>query len=99
MRGTGEAKLEFKDFAKCRHCNGSGTSYGSHCKICDGAGFTNPPCRGCKGSGLSLNFLVDEMILNIPAETPNGHQILVRGKGEPGKDGIYGNLHVVILED
>jgi molecular chaperone DnaJ len=68
------------------------------CKTCSGSGYnTLLKCSSCKGTGL-WDMVIEEMMLEIPAGTPGGHQIVVRGRGEYVKDGISGNLHIVVLE-
>jgi DnaJ-class molecular chaperone len=39
-------------------------------------------------------------MVEIPFGTQPGHQIVIKGRGEPGlKGGIAGNLHVLVLEE
>lgn len=54
-------------------------------------------CLLCKGKGIG-KMMMEEMVLEIPAGTPSGHQIVVRGRGSwnPAAE-IYGNLHVLVL--
>jgi molecular chaperone DnaJ len=106
--GYGTASLNRSEFIRCKPCNGTGnvmkmagkagSSY-PKCDYCDGSGFLDMICRDCKGTGLTPDMIVEEMMIEIPAGTPSGNQIVVRGRGEPGaKGGIAGNLHVIILE-
>jgi molecular chaperone DnaJ len=106
--GYGTSSLKDAEFVKCKACEGTGNVMKipgklgwqhPKCDFCEGTGFLDMHCRFCKGIGLTTDMVIEEMMVEIPAGTPSGHQIIVRGRGEPGpKSGIAGNLHVIILE-
>lgn len=102
--GTGakDSKL-----TSCDHCNGTGhmtrtqrTPFGifsqsSICNYCQGSGkIAKEKCGKCKGSGLVKSS--KELKVKIPAGIKNGSYLKIKGEGEVVKDGIPGDLFVVI---
>lgn len=106
--GYGTAVLTNSEFVKCKACNGTGNmlkvpgkqgAMYPKCDFCDGSGSLDMYCKTCKGTGIFTEMVIEEMIVEVLPKTPSGHQIIMRGRGEPGqKGGISGNLHVVIIE-
>jgi molecular chaperone DnaJ len=106
--GYGSADLNKSKIIKCKACNGSGNvmqifgktgSIYPKCDFCDGSGALDVFCKECNGTGLSY-MVIEEMMVEIPFGTQPGHQIVIKGRGEPGlKGGIAGNLHVLVLEE
>jgi molecular chaperone DnaJ len=104
--GYGAAIYTKSTFVKCKACAAtgnmmqipgkSGAMY-PKCEICDGSGFLDMFCKTCKGTGFS-EMVIEEMMVQIPAGTPSGFQLIMRGRGELAKGGIAGNLHVVVIE-
>lgn len=105
--GYGAATFNKSEIVKCKACAGTGNvmqirgpqgaAY-PKCDFCDGSGMMDMFCRDCKGTGLT-GMEIEEMMIEIPMGTQPGHQIVIRGRGEPGaKGGVSGNLHVVVLE-
>ncbi len=105
--GYGAAVFKDSEFVKCKACNGTGNvmqipgkqgAMYPKCDFCDGSGFLEMYCKHCKGSGITKDLIIEEMMIEVPAGTPSGHQIVIRGRGEPGpKGGISGNLHVIVI--
>lgn len=106
-QGYGSADLNKSQIVKCKACAGTGNimqilgkqgSIYPKCDFCDGTGALDVFCKDCKGSGLG-DYVIEEMVIDVPLGTPSGHQIILRGRGEAGqKGGVNGNLHVVVLE-
>lgn len=106
--GYGAAVFRDSEFVKCKACNGTGNvlqipgkqgAMYPKCDFCDGSGFLEMYCKICKGTGITTDMIIEEMMVEIPAGTPSGHQIVIRGRGEPGpKGGVVGNLHVIVIE-
>ncbi len=106
--GYGAAVFTESEFVKCKACKGSGNvanvfgKLGAQypkCDFCDGSGFLDMYCKWCKGSGITVDMVIEEMMVEVPAGTPSGHQIVIRGRGEPGsKGGMTGNLHICVIE-
>lgn len=105
--GYGSADLNKSNVVRCKACAGSGNvmkipgkaglAY-PKCDFCDGSGIMDMHCRQCKGTGLA-HMEIEEMMIEIPIGTQPGHQIVIRGRGEPGPNGgMSGNLHVIVLE-
>jgi molecular chaperone DnaJ len=104
--GYGVANPDKSTVLKCKACAGTGNVMQipgkqgfmyPKCDFCDGTGVLDLFCRDCKGSGLT-GMEIEEMMVEIPLGTPSGHQIVIRGRGEPGaKGGLAGNLHVIVL--
>jgi molecular chaperone DnaJ len=106
--GYGAAFLKDSEFVQCKACKGTGNvmqipgkqgSMYPKCDFCDGSGFLEMYCKMCKGSGISKDMVIEEMMIEVLAGTPSGHQMVIRGRGEPGaKGGVAGNLHVIVIE-
>lgn len=101
--GLGEnGKIEM-----CPTCGGTGQEFSVHgnvqmmttCRRCKGQGkIVVNPCDHCKGSGLEL---VDhEVSIDIPKGVADGMELIIQGEGglTVNKDGIPGDLHVLISE-
>lgn len=98
--GTGSSD---KKVAKCPHCNGTGRIMNTVrkgnmvmqnitvCPYCHGTGSINPnPCKYCNGTGYEESFT--NFDLQIPSGIDNGMRIMLKGKGNPIKNGINGDL-------
>ena len=106
--GYGAAVFSESAFVKCKACKGTGNivqmagKVGAQypkCDFCDGSGFLDMYCKWCEGNGITTEMVIEEMMVDVPAGTPSGHQIVIRGRGEAGaKGGIAGNLHIVVIE-
>lgn len=106
--GYGAATFSKSEFLQCKACKGTGNvtmvpgkqgAMYPKCDFCDGSGFLEMYCKSCKGTGITKDLFIEEMVVEVPARTPSGFQIVIRGRGEPGaKGGISGNLHIVIIE-
>lgn len=105
--GYGAANMNKSEIIRCKACAGTGNvmqipgrtgAMYPKCDFCDGSGVLDMHCRQCKGSGLA-HMEIEEMMIEIPMGTQPGHQIVIRGRGEPGPNGgVSGNLHVIVLE-
>jgi molecular chaperone DnaJ len=94
----------------CLKCNGSGrvvksviTVFGpqsmeSQCDNCNGIGSINTnKCNSCQGMTVEI---VDEVVdIKIPKGVQDGMTLEVQGKGNEIKDGVTGNLLIVIREE
>ncbi len=102
--GTGAKNKELKT---CDHCDGTGhitrtqrTPFGifsqsSMCNYCHGNGkIARERCNRCKGSGLVKSS--KEITVKIPAGIKSNSYLKIKGEGEVIKDGIPGDLFVVI---
>lgn len=93
----------------CSSCNGFGrrnitqqTPFGvisstQMCNVCDGTGQSiSNHCKTCKGSGTNIQ---EEVIdINIPKGVGNGMAVMMNGYGNYVRDGIPGDLQVIINE-
>jgi len=68
-------------FAMCNNCGGTGKLLKNHCKTCHGRGMENE---------------TKTIELNIPKEILDGGNIVLHGLGEEIKDGLSGDLIVVV---
>lgn len=93
----------------CDGCNGQGmmshvvnTQMGrmitqQMCSKCNGVGkMIVDPCKSCNGSGSTIK--TENIELNVPKGADNGHTFLVKGGGDFIKNGVTGDLYVVINE-
>ena len=91
----------------CPTCGGTGQEFSVHgnvqmmttCRRCGGSGkIIVNPCSTCQGSGLELKD--HEVSIDIPKGVVGGMEMVVEGEGglTKTKDGIPGNLHVLISE-
>lgn len=91
----------------CRTCGGYGqverqTQMGffvtrtvSDCPACQGRGQTiDKPCRDCRGSGRAAKECV--VNVKVPSGIHDGQRLRERGKGEPGQNGVRGDLYCVV---
>ncbi|MCQ2153665.1 MAG: molecular chaperone DnaJ [Bacteroidales bacterium] len=106
---SGKGAKNSSDIKTCPTCKGSGqvqhvtnslfgrTITMAQCPQCGGSGkvVTNP-CPKCKGSGLVR--IKETIRVQIPAGVENGMQLNVRGEGHSARDGVNGDLLVVIEE-
>jgi molecular chaperone DnaJ len=97
------------DIKECLSCNGSGrrsivqnTPFGqirqeTACSDCRGSGkLVKNRCGQCHGEGTTLK---EEVIdIDIPAGLSNGIQLEMKGYGNHIRDGVAGNLYIVIDE-
>jgi molecular chaperone DnaJ len=97
------------DMTSCHNCNGSGrqvitqnTMFGQirqevECVQCSGFGsIILNKCTVCNGQGTNIK---DENVkVDIPAGVSNGMQLNLQGYGNSVKNGINGDLHVLIDE-
>ena len=97
------------DMTSCHNCNGSGrqvitqnTMFGQirqevECAQCSGFGsIILNKCTVCNGQGTNIK---DENVkVDIPAGVSNGMQLNLEGYGNSVKNGINGDLHVLIDE-
>lgn len=97
------------DSRPCLPCNGSGmrtvvqnTPFGqirqsTTCPDCAGSGsHIKTKCRDCNGEG---TILKDQTVdIDIPAGVTNGMQLSMAGFGNAVKNGVPGNLQVVVEE-
>lgn len=92
----------------CRRCNGTGrivhrqqNQFGfieqvTYCSHCMGEGVTyENKCGTCNGTG--YHDIQDEVEVSIPKGVVNGMRFKMSGKGDFIKDGINGDLIVVII--
>jgi molecular chaperone DnaJ len=101
--GTGKS-AQTKEHT-CPHCNGTGrqisgvTSYRviSPCSYCSGKGkiITNP-CQSCNGTGYEEK--IEEKTFTIPKGIIDSLQFQFSGLGNEIKDGIPGDLLIVVKE-
>lgn len=89
----------------CPNCGGVGTIFSQNgawqtittCPNCGGLGYiVKNPCKKCHGDGV-----VDESVvvdINIAKGFPSNSQMILHGKGNAVKNGIDGDLLVVINE-
>lgn len=96
-----------EDFETCNDCNGKGvkkvtqrTPFGIFqssvtCKRCDGRGeIIRNVCSECDGEGVLHKEKTLEV--DIPPGVDTGAQLIFKGEGEAVKNGISGDLYVVI---
>ena len=97
------------DMTSCHNCNGSGrqvitqnTMFGQikqevECVQCSGFGsIILNKCTVCNGQGTNIK---DENVkVDIPAGVSNGMQLNLQGYGNSVKNGVNGDLHVLIDE-
>jgi molecular chaperone DnaJ len=93
----------------CNQCNGSGhkvvvqqTPFGRiqqtiQCNHCNGDGnIPKNKCNTCHGSGITVK---DEIVdVNIPSGAIDGMQLIMEGNGNHIKNGIPGDLFLIIKE-
>ena len=93
----------------CLSCNGTGqrtvtqqTPFGivsqtAPCNNCNSSGkVISNPCKSCKGEGTTLN---EEIVdIEIPKGVSGGMTLTMSGFGNHVRDGIPGDLHIVIEE-
>lgn len=97
------------DIRNCLSCNGSGrrqviqnTAFGqirqeSHCPDCSGTGkLIKNKCGVCHGDGTVLKEEIVE--IDIPAGVSNGMQLSMRDYGNCIRDGVSGDLNIIIEE-
>jgi molecular chaperone DnaJ len=95
------------DFKTCNSCNGAGsrtftqsTPFGhvqqtSVCTTCNGDGkIVSNRCRSCNGDGTSIKE--ESVDVNIPAGVDNGMQLNMSGYGNYIKNGVHGDLFILI---
>lgn len=91
----------------CPTCGGTGQEFRaqgniqmmSTCRRCHGSGkIIINPCTHCQGSGLEIKE--HEVSIDIPKGVMEGMELIVQGEGglTATKDGIPGDLHVLIAE-
>lgn len=91
----------------CPTCGGTGQEYRANgniqmlttCRRCHGTGkIMVNPCKNCQGSGLELKE--HEVSIDIPKGVISGAELILQGEGSltASKDGIPGDLHVLISE-
>lgn len=97
------------DIRDCIPCDGKGsrvvlvnTPFGqmrqeTHCPDCQGSGKqVSNKCGECHGSGCKS---IDEVVeVDIPAGVSSGMQLNMRGYGNYVRDGVPGDLHIIIDE-
>lgn len=97
------------DIEQCKSCNGTGHRQHSQntpfgyitqtvvCNYCNGSGKTvKNKCKVCKGEG---SILKEEVVdIEIPAGVSNGMQLSMGGYGNYIKNGVNGNLYIVVEE-
>lgn len=95
---------------KCPECNGTGyvtriqrTILGqmqtrTACPKCGGTGeIIKEKCPHCKGTGVEKK---EEIItIRIPAGVSEGNQLTMRGKGNAVRNGVPGDLYILIEEE
>ncbi|MCY4436281.1 MAG: DnaJ domain-containing protein [Chloroflexi bacterium] len=65
------------------------------CPMCSGLGRTeNMVCTECRGSGTRMRQR--RLDVKIPAGVREGSRIRVAGEGHPGKNGVRGNLYLIV---
>ena len=97
------------DVRNCMPCNGSGhrtvvqnTPFGqirqtTTCPDCGGSGQqVHNKCRDCKGDGTILREQTVDV--DIPAGVSNGMQMNMPGYGNHIRNGVAGDLHIVVEE-
>lgn len=95
--------------SSCDACNGQGmitqvfqTQMGKMvnqqiCGKCNGSGkIITDPCKKCNGVGAQLK--TDSAEINIPEGIENGHTFVVTGGGDYTKNGVSGDLYVIVNE-
>lgn len=94
--------------SRCPSCTGVGQAFTraedglrvrvDDCARCRGLGRTSVRvCSGCSGLGRTL--ATKRIDLQIPARTPHGTVLRVRGQGLQGPEGGFGDLFVRLYED
>jgi molecular chaperone DnaJ len=97
------------DVKSCLPCNGSGqrtvvqnTPFGqirqsTTCPDCGGSGQQiHNKCKDCKGDGTILNE--QSIDVSIPAGVSNGMQLNMQGYGNHIRNGLAGDLHIIVEE-
>lgn len=65
------------------------------CPTCHGSGhIQNIPCSTCQGSGAVLR--VKHLEVKIPPGVNNRSRVRIAGKGQPGANGVNGDLYLVV---
>lgn len=76
--GGGTEAVEFRGWARCTHCSGSGVR----------AGGTRRRCLWCNGNGSGLGKrALRSATVRVPAGVKDGSTLRVRGRGAPGRGG------------
>jgi molecular chaperone DnaJ len=91
----------------CRKCGGKGQIVSEHrsgygvvrqiagCGECHGRGRTvKKPCKDCEGKGVVETS--KEFKISITAGADTGYSVREEGEGEPGRDGLSGDLYIVV---
>lgn len=87
----------------CSECNGQGQvfirqgfmTFSQTCHACKGEGYIiKEKCPSCKGGGFVLKK--ESVTIDIPEGVDSGNRIRVGGKGNAGKDGVRGDLYLII---
>lgn len=103
----GSGAKSSSDIETCKTCGGSGqvrqmqsTLFGkmstiTTCPNCGGTGkIIKTPCSNCSGRGITRSSEAIEV--EVPAGINNGQTMTYQGKGETAKNGIAGDLNIVI---
>lgn len=97
------------DMKSCLACNGTGQRYATQqtpfgtirqsfpCNNCNATGQTiSNKCKSCNGEGLNT---VDEIVdINIPPGVFNGMAFQMQGQGNFTRNGLAGDLQIIINE-
>lgn len=87
----------------CPECNGQGQifirqvfmTFSQTCPVCKGEGYIiKERCQRCGGSGFV--FKKESIDVDIPEGVDSGNRIRVAGKGNADKNGIRGDLYLII---
>jgi molecular chaperone DnaJ len=97
------------DMINCYSCNGTGYMIKTYqtmlgavhetltCPSCNGSGETySTQCKTCKGNGVNLE--IETIEITIPHGVKHGNGYEMMGKGHGIKNGLPGNLHIIISE-
>jgi len=104
---NGSGAKSSSDVETCKVCGGSGqvrqmqsTLFGkmstiTTCSNCNGTGkVIKNPCSNCNGRGIVRSS--EPIEVEVPAGINNGQTMTYQGKGETAKNGIAGDLNIVI---
>jgi molecular chaperone DnaJ len=80
-QSTGFGALFGRVITTCPNCRGKGTTI-------------TTPCSACRGTGREAKHR--KLTVRIPAGIGHGQAVRVTGEGEPGDNGMRGDLHVYV---
>lgn len=100
---NGTGAKDPSDVKTCDMCHGTGkissqsgfTIFQRACNKCHGTGkIIKHKCKSCHGAGIKQDTKVID--ISIPSGIQSGSEIRLSGKGDSSKDGINGDLYILI---